>query len=96
MREFTIGREVEFAQFPAPIEIDHSSYYLLKNNSTYLLASRVCPHMGYPVDVSDGEIVCFLHGWNFDEKTGICKHIPYEGLTTYPVFLRNGEFIALI
>lgn len=96
MHEFVLGREEDFIQFPASIEIEQLSYFLLKNKGTYLLASRVCPHMGYPVDASDGELICFLHGWNFDKKTGLCKHIPQEKLSTYPVIVRKGELIVLI
>ncbi|MFC5647663.1 Rieske (2Fe-2S) protein [Paenibacillus solisilvae] len=94
MNEYKLGKEKDFDHFPVPVEIESQPYYLLKNEFAYLLASRICPHMGYPVETEEGGLVCFLHGWTFDERTGICKEISHERLTTHPVFVRNGELIV--
>jgi nitrite reductase/ring-hydroxylating ferredoxin subunit len=94
MNEYTLGKEKQLDRFPAPLEIESQRFYLLKNDNAYLLVSRICPHMGYPVEAAEGGLVCFLHGWTFDERSGMCKEFSHEKLTTYPVFVRNGELIA--
>jgi nitrite reductase/ring-hydroxylating ferredoxin subunit len=39
----------------------------------------------------DGEIVtCFMHGWQYNVKTGTCLTEDYGQVATYPVKLENG------
>lgn len=91
---YKLGMERDFRNFPVPIEIEDQPYFILKNSNTYLLASRICPHMGYHVETEGGRLVCFLHGWTFDEGNGICKEYSNDKLKTYPVFVREGELIV--
>ena len=54
----------------------------------------VCPHED--VGLADGErvgetIICPGHGYQFDLRTGRCKHDPDLSLRRYPITLVGGE-----
>jgi nitrite reductase/ring-hydroxylating ferredoxin subunit len=41
----------------------------------YVAIDNACPHAGAPLcdgTVRDGKVVCFLHCWEFDLRTGAC------------------------
>ena len=96
MKEYVLGIEHDFKTFPTEIEIEQQSYFLLKNDTQYLLASRVCPHMGYLIEKNDEELVCNVHGWNFDSNTGNCLFLKSEKLATFTIIQKDGQLIALI
>ena len=55
---------------------------------------RACLHQGGDLAdgiVIDGAIVCPLHGWRFDIRSGIHADSPYNCLRTYPVEVRDGR-----
>jgi nitrite reductase/ring-hydroxylating ferredoxin subunit len=39
-------------------------------------ALSICPHLGGPLELHDGELVCSWHGARFDAASGACKHGP--------------------
>ena len=41
-----LGAESDFTQFPALIEMDKESYFLVQGKDGYMLLSTVCPHHG--------------------------------------------------
>src|SRR5678816_1911541 len=46
-----------------------------------------CPHRGGPLGagvLDRGEVVCPLHGWGFDPRTGACRVRPDRPVRTYP------------
>jgi len=52
-----------------------------------------CPHRGG--QLGDGElrgpdVVCPLHGWDFDVRTGISRYNPADRVATWPVRVRDG------
>lgn len=95
-KEVNLGSESSFAKLPAEIEIQYDSYFLIKNADGYSLLSRFCPHAGGHVLDYGSEFACPLHFWTFDKTSGKCSNIPGEGLTTFPVTVRDGELIAEI
>lgn len=59
----------------------------------YALNNR-CPHRGG--QLGDGalqgtDLICPLHGWDFDVRTGISRYNTLDGVTTYPVIVQNGK-----
>ena len=54
----------------------------------------LCPHKGVPLAVGcveNGAIICAMHGWEFDLKTGVCRNVPGHEVRTYVVRVENGE-----
>ncbi|AFC33252.1 Rieske domain-containing protein [Paenibacillus mucilaginosus 3016] len=94
MKEVALGAVNEFTTFPAKVEVESKAYFVLKELDTYHLVSRTCPHAGARVEAEDGELVCPLHGWTFDEHNGACLNVPVKRLASYPVEVRDGQLIA--
>jgi nitrite reductase/ring-hydroxylating ferredoxin subunit len=54
----------------------------------------VCPHEDVGLadgELSGGAIICPGHGYQFDLRTGRCKHDPGLLLRRYPITLIGGE-----
>ncbi|TDF99777.1 Rieske (2Fe-2S) protein [Paenibacillus piri] len=94
MKEVILGMEAEITELPYEIKIDRMFYYLLKDEESYRLVSRACPHAGALIEAEDGELVCYMHGWCFDAHTGDCLNIPGKRLDAYGVIAREGQLIA--
>ena len=61
--------------------------------NVYAIDDR-CPHRGGPLGagtLENGEVVCPLHGWAFDLKTGACRSGPDRPVKTYPVRVVDGQ-----
>jgi nitrite reductase/ring-hydroxylating ferredoxin subunit len=39
--------------------------------------------------VENCSVICAMHGWEFDLKTGACKNIPGQEVRTYEVRIVN-------
>lgn len=39
-------------------------------------ALAICTHLGGPLELKDGELVCPWHGARFDAANGACRHGP--------------------
>ena len=39
-------------------------------------ALSICPHLGGPLELRDGKLVCPWHGAQFDADTGACRNGP--------------------
>ena len=64
---------------------DQDDYYALSNR---------CPHrLGQIGDgaVENGRVICPLHGWDFDLRTGISPYDPSDRLATYPCRHHEGR-----
>lgn len=61
------------------------------DNEVYALSNR-CPHqqnaMIYDGFIEEGCVVCPIHGWKFELKTGKTP-AGHSGLTPYPVLVEN-------
>lgn len=66
--------------------VKHANEFYAFNNS--------CPHQHMPLDmglIKKGHVVCTLHGWIFDLKTGNCGVNPTCSLPIYKTILKNDE-----
>lgn len=75
-------------------------YVVCNDNGSFHVADCVCPHAGGPLggaDVRDGMIVCPIHHWPWDLKTGLTNaNYPDMQLKIYTCELRNGTVFAAI
>jgi NAD(P)H-dependent nitrite reductase small subunit len=54
---------------------------------------NLCPHRGAPLHdgmVSDGQVTCPWHQWQFQLDDGVCRNIPKVRVATYAVEVRDG------
>ncbi|MDK3161900.1 non-heme iron oxygenase ferredoxin subunit [Kamptonema cortianum] len=55
---------------------------------------NTCPHMGAPLSqghVKDGVVMCPLHMWKFDVKTGKSLTAPGADLQTFEIKVEGGD-----
>jgi nitrite reductase/ring-hydroxylating ferredoxin subunit len=58
-----------------------------------------CPHRGGPLgagNLDGSEVVCPLHGWGVDLRTGQCASRPDRPVRTYPTRVQEGQVQILI
>ena len=72
------------------VEVAGKSVTLARLESGYFAVDSVCPHRGGhlcdgTLKKETGEIVCPLHGWNFDLETGVSPYNPNDCVKSYPV-----------
>ena len=63
-------------------------------NGEYFALNATCPHRGGPLGIcppENGALICPMHGWKFDIRTGICAERPDRPATTYAVRVVDGE-----
>jgi glutamate synthase domain-containing protein 2/nitrite reductase/ring-hydroxylating ferredoxin subunit len=66
---------------------------LMRDGDAVFGVGNLCPHRGGQISdgtVEDGKVICPLHLWDFDLRTGISPFNPRDALPTYPVRLRSG------
>lgn len=54
----------------------------------------LCPHRGAPLHdgfVTDGQVTCPWHQWQFQLEDGVCRNIPKVRIATYAVEIRDGS-----
>ena len=55
---------------------------------------NICPHQRFALlhegEVVDGSVVCPMHGWEFDLKSGQCRVGGEATLSTFSVEVRDG------
>ena len=54
---------------------------------------NLCPHRQAPLHegfVSDGQVTCPWHQWQFQLDDGVCRNIPKVQIATYMVEVRDG------
>lgn len=57
----------------------------------------ICSHRGANLGAGclDGDhVMCPLHGWAFDVRTGACSTNPNRPVKVYPVRVENGEVLV--
>ena len=60
----------------------------------YVTIDNACPHASAPLcdgTVLDGQVVCSLHLWQFDLRTGACDVGPQWNVRTYPTRVVDGR-----
>lgn len=66
---------------------------LVNFDGTFFALENTCPHRGG--QLGDGKLdgcnlICPLHGWDFDVRTGISRYNPADRVPAFPVRVENG------
>lgn len=81
------------------VEIGDRAFVLYNHAGTIYATSDVCPHKGAPLssgDFEDGVVICPLHAWEFDVRTGRCLSMDdWPGVPTCEVRI-DGEIVRLV
>jgi nitrite reductase (NADH) small subunit len=78
----------------APVRIDGHWIALFRHDGELLAIDNACPHASAPLcdgTVVRGKVVCFLHCWEFDLRTGACDIGAEWNLRTYAVRTVDGR-----
>ena len=65
-------------------------------NGAYSAMDNVCLHQGGPLGegtIENGKVVCPLHGWAYDPKTGEATHNARAKVAVYPLKIENGDVL---
>jgi nitrite reductase/ring-hydroxylating ferredoxin subunit len=80
------------------VEANGRYYIVCNDQGTYYVADLVCPHAGGALagaEVSDGCVVCPVHYWPWNLKTGLTdENLPELRLGVYPCEVRDGTVYA--
>ncbi|VAX25673.1 Glutamate synthase [NADPH] large chain [hydrothermal vent metagenome] len=74
---------------------------LVRLDKGYFAIDNVCPHQqgslcDGEVDLEKGEIICPMHGWNFEIETGVSSYNPKDKVKTFKVEERDdGVYIDI-
>ncbi|MBL8750869.1 MAG: Rieske (2Fe-2S) protein [Planctomycetes bacterium] len=72
----------------APVKIGTHWIAIFRDAGEWRAIDNNCPHASAPLcdgSVLDGKVVCYLHCWEFDLKSGACDVGPQWNVKTWPV-----------
>ena len=75
------------------VSADGRDVALFKRGEEVLAIGNDCPHQGGSLcdGWAEGEIVvCPLHGWEFDMRSGACMTVPGENVPRYVATVEDG------
>ena len=67
---------------------------LFNDGGEYFAIDDVCPHQGGSLGegmLHEGRVICPLHSWVFDLRTGHCPRQSHEPVETYPARCSGGS-----
>ena len=70
-----------------PVMVEGKWIALFRLDDGYTAIDNVCPHASAPLcdgTVLDGKVVCYLHLWEFDLRTGMCDVGEQWSVQHYP------------
>jgi nitrite reductase/ring-hydroxylating ferredoxin subunit len=72
---------------------------LFNSGGEFFAVDDGCPHQGASLGTAtlhDGRIICPLHSWVFDLRTGRCPRETHDPVGTYPARCTDGVVEVLI
>src|SRR5271170_3413207 len=75
------------------VKLGEAQIGLFRLKEGFFALDNLCPHRGAPLNdgfVSDGQVTCPWHQWQFQLEDGICRNIPKVRIATYAVEVRDG------
>jgi nitrite reductase (NADH) small subunit len=79
------------------VTVDGEDVALFRRGEEVFAIGNQCPHQGGNLcdGVVEGDIViCPLHGWEFDLRSGACMTVPGESVTRYEVSIDDGAVLV--
>ena len=70
---------------------------LFNAGGNFFAIQNECPHRGGPLGegiLSDTSVICPLHAWMFDLKTGGCINNPGKTIKTFPVKIEGSDVMV--
>ena len=67
---------------------------IFNNGGNFCAMSSVCPHAMGPLErgrVRNGTVICPVHGYAYNTRTGICETDPRLHVQTYEVMVENDD-----
>jgi nitrite reductase (NADH) small subunit len=78
----------------APVKVAGHWVALFQQDGELLAIDNNCPHASAPLcdgTVMAGKVICFLHCWEFDLRTGACDIGTDWNVRTYPTRVLDGR-----
>lgn len=78
---------------PTLVTVDGRDVALFRRGDEVLAIGNECPHQGGSLCdgwVEGDIVVCPLHGWEFDLRSGACMTVPGESVPTFAVTVHEG------
>jgi nitrite reductase/ring-hydroxylating ferredoxin subunit len=78
---------------PALVSVDGRDVALFRRGDEVLAIGNECPHQGGSLCdgwVEGDIVVCPLHGWEFDMRSGACMTVPGEDVPRYAATVEDG------
>jgi NAD(P)H-dependent nitrite reductase small subunit len=75
------------------VEAGGRTLALFNDGGRYFALDDTCPHQGASLatgTLHEGRVICPLHAWVFDLRSGQCPRQTHEGVATYPTRCSNG------
>jgi len=72
---------------------------LFNDGGSYFAIDDACPHQGASLATGllhEGRVICPLHSWVFELRSGECPRQSHEGVETYPTRCTDGAVEVLI
>lgn len=85
--------ELKFAP-GAAVKVGDTWVGIFRLDGGYVAIDNLCPHAGAPLcdgAVLDGKVVCFLHCWEFDLRTGACDVGEAWNVRTWAIREQDGR-----
>ena len=78
------------------VTVNGQDVALFRRREEILAIGNECPHQGGNLcdGTVEGDIViCPLHGWEFDLRSGACMTVPGEGVPRFTVAVEGGAIL---
>ena len=78
------------------VRLDRDEVAVFKHQGQLCAIQNTCPHEGGQLCkgwIEEGEVVCPLHGYKFDLKTGACSTDPKLKAQTFKLISQGDQFI---
>jgi nitrite reductase (NADH) small subunit len=89
-----VGAEGEFPDGSVrPVYVGEHVLAIGRDGALWFALSNTCPHAGGSLGhgfVKRGRVICPLHMWAFDARTGECEHRGGR-VTPFPIRVENGR-----
>jgi nitrite reductase/ring-hydroxylating ferredoxin subunit len=77
-----------------PVKLDDAWLAVFESDGGYRVIDNACPHASAPLcdgTVLDGKVICHLHLWEFDLRTGRCDVGDEWSVRTYASRVVDGR-----
>lgn len=76
------------------VSINGHNICLANHEGVFYALDNLCPHKGGQLgdgELSGCDVICPLHQWDFDVRTGVSRYNPKDKVATYPVRVKDGK-----